>query len=68
MYNNNEIFNKINSLFRSRPNIKIKKTNVFYEIQKSPLSNVAIKKKLNIKKFTSFDEGILKTKNWFENI
>jgi UDP-glucose 4-epimerase len=68
MYNNNEIFNKINSLFRSRPNIKIKKTNVFYEIQKSPLSNAAIKKRLNIKKFTSFDEGILKTKNWFENI
>lgn len=68
MYNNNEIFNKINSLFQSSPNIKIKKTNVFYEIQKSPLSNAAIKKRLNIKKFTSFDEGILKTKNWFENI
>ncbi|MDC0578946.1 NAD-dependent epimerase/dehydratase family protein [Candidatus Pelagibacter ubique] len=68
MYNNNEIFKKIYKQFKSKPNIKIKKSNVFYEIQKSPLSNELIKKKLNIKKFTSLEKGILKTKNWFEKI
>ena len=68
MYNNNEIFKKIYTLFKSKPNIKIKSNNVFYEIEKSPLSNKLIKKKLNIKKFTSLEKGLLKTKKWFEKI